>query len=120
MTRFRRAYASADPELLAPVLGPGFEWHTHTFDPQQPNSTGRVIHGLDEMVAELQWRKENWLEVRFDGLVEHFAPGLVTQSFTISGLDRGTRFSVAAVDLYTLDGDELIIKKDTYWKHAAA
>jgi hypothetical protein len=116
MTRFRRAYAKADPELLGAVLGAGFEWHTHTFRPEDPLPTGRVLRGVDEMVAELEWRKANWSDVRFDGLVEHFAPKLVTQSFTISGIDRGTRFEVAAVDLYTLGDDDLIVKKDTYWK----
>lgn len=119
MNRFRAAYVAADRELLAALLGLGFEWHTHTFDPQQPNTTGRVLHGVDEMVAELEWRKSNWLDVRFEGLVERFAPRFVTQSFTISGVDRGTPFHVAAVDLYTLDSEERIVKKDTYWKHAA-
>lgn len=116
MTRFRRAYASADADQLREVLGAGFEWHTHAFDPSAPTSTGRVLQGVEEMVDELHWRRENWTDVRYDGLVEHFAPGLVTQSFTISGVDRGTPFEVAAVDLYTLDRDERIVKKDTYWK----
>ncbi|MGB1505378.1 MAG: hypothetical protein ACPHJY_09535 [Acidimicrobiales bacterium] len=119
MTRFRRAYAKADRGLLQEVLGAGFEWHTHTFDPTAPAPTGRVLRGLDEMLDELQRRKDEWVDVRFDGLVEHFAPRLVTQSFTISGLDGGTPFAAAAVDLYTLDDDELIVKKDTYWKYAA-
>lgn len=119
MTRFRRAYAAADGTLLSEVLGDGFEWHTHTFDPENPLSTGRVILGVDQMVEELLWRKANWTDVRFDGLIEHFAPKLVTQSFTISGLDRGTPFNVAAIDLYTLNADDLIVKKDTYWKQAA-
>lgn len=119
MTRFRRAYAAADGGLLSEVLGDGFEWHTHTFDPEDPRPTGRVIHGVDAMVEELQWRKANWTGVRFDGLIEHFAPKLVTQSFTISGTDRGTPFNVAAIDLYTLDERDLIVKKDTYWKQAS-
>ncbi len=120
MTRFRWAFASADPELLEGVLGDGFEWHTHTIDPQNPNSTGRILRGVDEMVQELQWRKANWLGVRFEGLNEYFAPKLITQSFTISGLDQGTRFHVAAIDLYTLNDADLIVKKDTYWKYAAS
>lgn len=116
MTRFRRAFARADAELFADVLGDGFEWHTHTFDPEAPTSTGTVLQGIDGIIRELQWRRDNWSDVRFDGLVEHFAPKLVTQSFTISGVDRGRPFAVAAVDLYTLDEADLIIKKDTYWK----
>ncbi len=85
MTRFRKAYASGDPELLNQVLGDGFEWHTHIFDPSEPVSTGRVLLGVGEMVKELRWRKANWSGVRFNGLIEHFAPKLITQSFTISG-----------------------------------
>jgi len=120
MNRFRRAYVSAEPDQLNTVLGDGFEWHTHTFDAAAPVSTGRVIKGVEAMVVELQWRKENWTNVRFEGLREQFAPKLITQTFTISGLDRGTPFEVAAVDLYTLNEDDLIIKKDTYWKQAAS
>ncbi len=118
MTRFRWAFASANRDLLAAILAPGFEWHTHTFPAADPSPTGRVIHGVDEMVDELEWRKQNWLGVKFEGLNEYFAPGMVTQSFTISGLDQGTPFRVAAVDLYNVTADERIVKKDTYWKYA--
>lgn len=119
MTRLRRAFARADRELFHGVLGDGFEWHTHTFDPEHPTPTGRILYGIDGLMGELERRKAEWADVRFDGLVEHFAPKLVTQSFTISGLDRGVPFEVAAVDLYTLNDDDLIIKKDTYWKQRA-
>ena len=119
MTRFRWAFASADPELLGAVLSEGFEWHIHTFDPADPVPTGRVVRGVDAMVCELEWRKQNWVNVRFEGLNEYFAPKFITQSFTISGVDRGSRFHAAAVDLYTLDGSDLIVKKDTYWKQPA-
>lgn len=119
MTRFRWAFASAHPELLGAVLGAGFEWHIHIYDPANPTPTGRVLRGVEEMVCELEWRKQNWVGVRFEGLNEYFAPKFVTQSFTISGFDRGSRFHAAAVDLYTLDGHDLIVKKDTYWKQPA-
>lgn len=119
MDRFRAAYVKAEPGPLSEVLGEGFEWHNHYFLPDDPMPTGRVLRGIDEMVTELMWRKANWSNVRFDGLVEHFAPKLITQSFTISGIDRGTPFNNAAVDLYTLNDLDLIIKKDTYWKYTA-
>lgn len=119
MDEFRAAYIAADAELLDVVLGDGFEWHTHTFDPSNPVPTGRVIQGVAKMVEELEWRNANWEGVRFDGLVEYFAPKLITQSFTISGVDRGNRFHTAAIDIYTLDEADLIVKKDTYWKQAA-
>lgn len=120
MTRFRHAYAKAEHDLLSEVLADDFVWHTHTFPADAPLSTGRVINGVDAMVEELVWRKENWTDVRFEGLQERFAPSLVTQTFTISGLDRGTPFNVAAVDLYDLTDDQRIAKKDTYWKQVAA
>ena len=120
MDRFRAAYVSADPEQLGEVLGDGFEWHNHYFLPDDPQPTGRVLRGIEEMVTELHWRKENWTNVRFDGLREQFAPKLITQTFTISGVDRGTPFKNAAVDLYTLNDDDRIIKKDTYWKYAGS
>ena len=55
-------------------------------------------------------------KVRFRDLKERFLPGLVVQTFTISGIDKGDKsFEVAAVDLYTIEKG-LIAKKDTYWK----
>jgi len=119
MDEFRAAYVAADPEMLGQVLGEGFQWHNHYFPVSDPSPTGRILHGIDEMVVELQWRKANWENVRFNGLREQFAPKLITQTFTISGVDRGTAFNNAAVDLYTLNDDDRIIKKDTYWKYAA-
>lgn len=119
MTRFKRAYGKADPDLLAEVVTADFEWHTHTFDPASPLPTGRVLRGIDEVMAELERRRREWTDLRYDGLLERFAPGLVTQTFTISGVDRGTPFEVAAVDLYDVveadDGDR-IATKQTYWK----
>lgn len=117
MDRFRAAYVAAEADQLGQVLGDGFEWHNHYWRRDDAKPTGRVLRGIDEVIAELRWRKENWSGVRFEGLREQFAPKLVTQTFTISGVDRGTPFKNAAVDLYTLDDHDLIIKKDTYWKY---
>ena len=91
---------------------------TITFYPRTLGLLVGCLHGIDEMIIELLWRKENWSNVRFVGLREQFAPGHVTQTFTISGIDRGTPFENAAVDLYTVTDDNLIAKKDTYWKYA--
>jgi len=120
MDRFRAAYVSAEAEQLRAVLGEGFEWHNHYWTADDERPTGRVLHGIDEMVTELRWRKANWENVRFEGLREQFAPKLITQTFTISGIDRGTLFKNAAVDLYTLNDQDRIIKKDTYWKYAGS
>jgi len=119
MTRFRRAYGSADPEALAEVLAPEFEWHMHWFPNEQPEPTGKVLRGIEEVVTELQWRKMNWTELRYADLKERFAPDLVTQTFRISGLDQGHRFEVDAVDLYDI-ADDRILTKSTYWKQPGA
>jgi ketosteroid isomerase-like protein len=115
MTRFRRAYAAADPDQLGGVLTDDFVWHMHWFSADDPTPTGKVLHGIDEMVEQLQWRQANWTDVRFDGLLERFAPDLVTQTFRISGADRGTPFNVDVVDLYDVV-DGRIQRKSTYWK----
>ncbi len=122
MLNFRRAYAKGDPDKLAEVLSADFEWHTHTFDPADPVTTGKVLHGVEGMMTELERRRRDWSDVCYEGLQERFAPNLVTQTFTISGLDRGVPFAVAAVDLYDVDdsagpGAERLSKKDTYWKY---
>jgi len=119
MTRFRRAFAKADCDLLAAVLTDDFVWHNHWFAKDGPAPTGRVLRGIDELLTEIAWRREHWTDVRYDDLCERFAPGLVTQSFLISGVDRGTPFEVRAVDLYDVTDDDRISKKDTYWKYAA-
>ena len=117
MHRFRRAWAKADPELLSHVLTDDFIWHTHLIDRDDPNATGRVLLGYDGMMQELRWRAEHWSDVRYDGLVERFAPRFVTQTFRISGVDRGEPFEVDAVDLYRVSDDGRIATKDTYWKY---
>lgn len=119
MLDFRRAFSRADRNGLVAVLSDDFEWHTHTFDPEAPLPTGRIIAGVDAVLAEIEWRRAHWTDVRYDGLVERCAPGLVTQTFTVSGSDRGRRFKVAAVDLYTITEDRRIARKDTYWKQPA-
>lgn len=115
MTRFRKAYGQADPDALAEVLTAGFEWHMHWFPTDEPAPTGKVLRGVDEMVAELHRRKQDWSELRYADLKERFAPELVTQTFRISGKDRGTPFEVDAVDLYDIV-DGRIAVKSTYWK----
>jgi len=67
------------------------------------------------MVAELGRRKQDWAELRYSDLKERFAPDLVTQTFRISGLDRGTSFNVEAVDLYDIAEGRIRVKS-TYWK----
>jgi hypothetical protein len=117
MDRFRAAYAGIDAEGLRRLVTPDFEWHMDWFPEEAPIHTGKVLHGIGEMVAELERRKHAWSQVRFRRLKEQFLPGLVVQTFVISGADqRSGPFEVSAVDLYTVTDEQLISKKDTYWK----
>ena len=117
MRGFRRAYRDADAEQFATVVGEGFEWHNHWFSASDPVPTGKVLHGIDEMVAELGWRGENWTDLEYEDFSERYAPRFVTQTCSIAGRDRGRPFAAAVVDLYTLNADDLIVMKDTYWKY---
>ena len=120
MTRFRTAYGAIDAAALKIILAPNFEWHLNWFPADNPVPTGKILRGLDAMIAELHLRKRSWSMVRFQGLQERFLPGLVVQTFTISGIDQnGRAFEVAAVDLYTIESG-LMAKKDTYWKFGQA
>ncbi len=118
MRRFRRAFAKADATLFVDVLTDDFEWHTHTFPADDPVPTGTVLLGIEGIMGELARRSEAWADVRFDNLVERFSPGLVTQTFRISGVDEGVPFAVEVVDLYEVV-DDRISRKSTYWKQPA-
>jgi hypothetical protein len=121
MDRFRAAYVAIDAEGLQSLVTANFEWHIDWFPVDAPVHTGKVLRGIGEMVAELERRKAAWSEVRFRHLKEQFQPGLVVQTFVISGVDQSTGpFEVSAVDLYTVTDQGLISKKDTYWKRGRA
>ncbi|MCH2438914.1 MAG: hypothetical protein MK182_07405 [Acidimicrobiales bacterium] len=117
MRSFRRALRYADAEQFAAVVGEGFEWHNHWFPTSDPVPTGKVLHGIDEMVTELERRGRDWTDLEYEGYSERYAPRFVTQTFSIAGSDRGRPFAAAVVDLYTLNADDLIVMKDTYWKY---
>ena len=121
MDRFRAAYVAIDPEGLRSLVTPDFEWRVDWFPVDAPVHTGKVLRGIGEMVAELERRKAAWSDVRFRHLKEQFQPGLVVQTFVISGVDQHSGpFEVSAVDLYTVTDQGLISRKDTYWKRARA
>jgi hypothetical protein len=69
------------------------------------------------MVTELERRGRDWTDLEYEGYSERYAPRFVTQTFSIAGSDRGRPFAAAVVDLYTLNADDLIVMKDTYWKY---
>jgi hypothetical protein len=116
MTRFRAAYHAVDAAVLGSLIAPDFEWHLDWFPAEDPVPTGKVLYGVDEMIAELQRRKRAWSNLRYRDLNERFLPGFIVQTFFVSGVDQDAgSFDIAAVDLYSLKSDR-IWRKDTYWK----
>jgi len=121
MVAFRTAYAAGDRDGLLAVTAADFEWHQHYARSAEDLPTGRVLQGIDALLAELSWRQAHWHNVRYADLQERSAGDLLVQTFSISGVegssaDAGTPFQARAVDLYpVIDGR--ITRKDTYWKY---
>ena len=118
MTSFRKAYAAADREALLAVTTPDFEWHQHAARDASQLPHGRVLTGIDALLAEIAWRSEHWHDVRYEGLEERATDDLLVQTFTISGSSDGEPFHAKAVDLYPVR-DGRITRKDTFWKQLA-
>ena len=117
IAQFRIAYGQADRDGLHRVITLDFEWHQHVGDATSSNPTGRVVKGIDGLMQELAWRKENWTNVVYRDLVERPAGDVILQMFTVSGTDEtGRDFHVNAVDIYPVR-DGRIYRKDTYWKN---
>jgi len=69
------------------------------------------------MLAVIQWRKGNWLDVHYRDVVDTYTNNLVVQTFRIVGADHhGSRFNCRGVDLYEVR-DGLIACKDSFWKY---
>ena len=113
---FKRVSARVDRASWARAVTDDFEWHLHWFDGADEQPAGRVLRGLDEVMAEIERRRDRWSELRYDDVEERFTEDLVVQTFVVSGVDgNGRRFHNAAVDLYPIR-DGLIARKQTYWK----
>ena len=116
MKRFRVAYGKGDRDALLAVTSSDFEWHQHCARDRVDLPTGRVLQGVDALLEELAWRRQNWSEVEYAGLEERAAGDLLVQTFTISGRECGQPFHARAVDLYPVR-EGRITRKDTYWKY---
>lgn len=57
MTDFRRAYGRGDQEGLQKVTSDNFEWHQHSTNASSDLPLGRVLQGIDELLAEIKWRQ---------------------------------------------------------------
>lgn len=118
MRDFKRGFARVDRASLERAVTDDFEWHLHWYDDDASSDrpTGRVLRSLDEVMAEIERRRDHWSELRYDGVEERYTDDLVVQTFTVSGVDsQGRRFHNAAVDLYPIR-DGRIAAKQTYWK----
>lgn len=116
MRNLRRAFAKVDRDSLERAVTHDFEWHLHWQDDPEAEPTGRVLRGVDAVMAEIERRRDHWADLQYDGVEERYTEDMVVQTFVVSGVDAGgRRFNCAAVDLYPLR-DGLIARKQTYWK----
>lgn len=116
MRHLKRGFARADRDEIAQAVTDDFEWHVHWQEGQGDTPTGKVLRGLDEVMTEIERRRDNWTELRYDDMHERYLDDLVIQTFVVSGVDEhGDRFSTAAVDLYPVR-DGRLARKQTYWK----
>jgi ketosteroid isomerase-like protein len=116
MGHFKRGVARCDRSELARAVTDDFEWHVHWQEGPGDQPTGKILRGLDQVMAEVERRRDNWTELRYDDMRERYLDDMVVQTFVVSGVDEhGHRFSSAAVDLYPVR-DGRLAGKQTYWK----
>lgn len=114
MQRFGRGFMNADRAGLQSCVTSDFEWHLHA-GPDAPD--GRIVRGVDGMLAVIRWRRANWLDVRYHDVALTYTDSLVVQTFRIIGADElGSRFDCRGVDLYMVR-DGRLARKDSFWKH---
>ena len=120
MADFKRGFAKVDRTALARAVTDDFEWHVHWHRSAADEPTGWVLRGLDEVMAEIERRRDTWTELRYVDMEERYTDDMIVQTFVVSGVDgSGRRFHNAAVDLYPLRGGR-IAAKQTYWKQHGA
>ena len=116
MRSFKRGFAKVDRDALAAAVTDDFEWHMHWHESDVDQPTGKVLRGLDEVMAEIERRRDHWSDLAYNNVEERYTPEMVVQTFEVSGVDAtGRHFNNAAVDLYPIR-DGLITRKQTYWK----
>lgn len=116
MRRLRRGFAKADRSELEAAVTDDFEWHMHWQESPDDEPTGKVLRSLDEVMVEIERRRDQWSDLSYDRVEERYTDDMIVQTFVVSGIDAdGRRFSSEAVDLYPLR-DGRITRKQTYWK----
>ncbi len=116
MKEFMRGFGRADRDALANTVTDDFEWHMHWTESEGDQPTGKVLRGIDEVMAEIKRRQASWTDLSYDNVELRYLDDMVVQTFTVSGIDEhGTRFNSDAVDLYPVR-DGKLSRKQTYWK----
>lgn len=116
MKEFMRGFGRADRDALANTVTDDFEWHMHWTEAEGDQPTGKVLRGIDEVMAEIERRQASWTDLSYDNMELRYLDDMVVQTFTVSGVDEhGTRFNSDAVDLYPVR-DGKLSRKQTYWK----
>jgi ketosteroid isomerase-like protein len=119
MNDMMRGFGRIDRESLARAVTSDFEWHMHWHESDADNPTGKILRGLDEVMAEVERRRNSWTEVSYDDMEIRYTGDMVVQTVVVSGVDEhGVRFRNAAVDLYPVRNGKLA-RKQTYWKQTA-
>ena len=109
MRDLRRAFATVDRDSLVRAVTDDFEWHMHWHEEPGQEPTGRVLRGVDEVMAEIERRRDSWSDLRYEDLEERYTEDMIVQTFVVSGVDsNGRRFHNAAVDLYPLFADTAV------------
>lgn len=120
MADFKRGFARVDRAALERAVTDDFEWHMHWYNGPDDQPTGVVLRGLDQVMAEIERRRDGWSDLRYADVEERFAGDMIVQTFVVSGIDEhGQAFNNAAVDLYPIRGGR-IARKQTYWKQPGA
>ena len=116
MRHLKRGFAGVDRNELARAVTDDFEWHVHWQEGPGDQPNGKVLRGLDEVMTEIERRRDHWTDLRYRDMQERYCDDMVVQTFVVSGVDEhGHGFSSAAVDLYSVR-DGRVARKQTYWK----
>ena len=117
MKRFGKGFMRADAELLAQSTTNDFEWH-FAAGPDEPD--GKIFRGVEGVMQGIAENRTNFENRRFND-VEYYPAGddkfVMTARVTGIKVASGKNFNLRIIELYTVR-DDLIAKKDVFWKQS--